>query len=97
MTVYMIIESTIMDPERYRAYTEKVPGIVARFGGRYLARGQGVTALSGNWQPERVILLEFPAEQNVFDWLASPEYKAVAPLREAGAKTRAILVEGSVD
>jgi uncharacterized protein (DUF1330 family) len=30
----------------------------------------------------------------VEDWLSSPEYRAIAPLREAGAEARAILAEG---
>ncbi len=97
MSVYMIIESKVKDPDRYREYQSKVPGIIARYGGRYLARGNRVTALSEDWKPERVILLEFPAEENIFTWLSSKEYKDIAPLREAGAETRAIIVEGSVE
>jgi uncharacterized protein (DUF1330 family) len=97
MTVYMIIEAAVKDPAAYREYTVRVPEIIARYGGRYLARGNRVTALSETWKPERMILLEFPAEKNVSDWLSSPEYQAIAPLREAGADTRAVIVEGSVD
>jgi uncharacterized protein (DUF1330 family) len=97
MSVYMVIESKVKNPERYREYQSKVPGTIARYGGRYLARGEGVTPLSGDWKPERMILLEFPDERHIRDWLASPEYRAIAPLREAGAETRAVIVEGLVD
>ena len=44
-----------------------------------------------------MILLEFPGERNIRDWLASPEYRAIAPLREAGADSRAVILEGTVD
>jgi len=44
--------------------------------------------------PERMIILEFPAESNIMQWLSSPEYQEIAPLREAGAETRAIILEG---
>ncbi len=48
----------------------------------------------GGWTPERVILLEFPSEAHIRQWLSSPEYKAVAPLREEGAEIRAVVVQG---
>lgn len=71
-----------------------MPDIVSRYGGRYLVRGGRITALLGGWMPERMIILEFPAESNIMQWLSSPEYQEIAPLREAGAETRAIILEG---
>jgi len=63
-------------------------------GVRYLVRGGKVTPLGSEWHPERMINLEFPAAENVRQWLASAEYQEIAPLREQGAATRAVLVEG---
>ena len=94
MSVYMIIESRVKDPETYQRYIAEVPEIVARYGGRYLVRGGQVTPLLGGWTPERVIILEFPSEASIHQWLSSPEYQAIAPLRERGAETRAVLVQG---
>jgi uncharacterized protein (DUF1330 family) len=68
---------------------------VARHGGRYLVRGGEVaTLLGGLWMPERMIILEFPSEERVREWLSSPEYQAIAPLREDGAEIRAVRLEG---
>ncbi len=97
MAVYMIIESKVKDADKYREYLARVPAIVARYGGRYLARGGRITSLLGDWKPERMIVLEFPAESNVQEWLSSAEYRAIAPLREAGADIRAVLVEGCAE
>ncbi len=94
MAVYMIIESRVKDAAKYGQYIAQVPPIVERFGGRYLVRGGRVTPLMGGWQPERLIILQFPAEANIHQWLSSPEYQAIAPLREAGAELRAVIVEG---
>jgi uncharacterized protein (DUF1330 family) len=96
MTVYIIIDCKVKDPQKYREYQEKVPDIIARHGGRYLARGNRITPISGNWEPERMVLLSFPDQQHVRDWLSSPEYQAIAPLRKAGADTSAVLVEADV-
>lgn len=95
MPVYMIIESKVKDPEKYSQYISKVPSIVAKYSGRYLVRGGKITALLGcGWTPERMIILEFPSEAHINQWLSSPEYQAISPLREAGAEIRAIVLEG---
>lgn len=97
MSVYMIIESKVKDPAKYQEYIARVPPIVAKHGGRYLVRGGPVIPLLGGWEPQRVILLEFPEEASIRRWLASPEYQAIAPLREAGAEIRAVLVHAYAD
>ena len=94
MSVYMIIESQVLDAALYDKYIQSVTAIVEQYGGRYLVRGGKVTPLGGEWNPQRMIILEFPAEENVRQWLSSPEYREIAPLREQGAATRAILLEG---
>lgn len=94
MPVYMIIESKVKDQEKYSQYISRVPEIVSRHGGRYLVRGGRINALWGGWQPERMIILEFPTESHIMQWLSSPEYQEIAPLREAGAETRVVILEG---
>ena len=93
MSVYMIISSKILDNDRYRQYIDQVSPIVEKYGGCYHVRGENIKSL-GSWKPDRVIVIEFPSETDIKRWLASPEYQAIAPLREAGAETEAIIVEG---
>jgi uncharacterized protein (DUF1330 family) len=93
MSVYMIIDSKVKDREKYDQYLDQVQPIVAKHGGRYHVRGENIRAL-GTWRPQRIIVIEFPSEDAIRGWLASPEYAAIASLREDGADTQAILVEG---
>jgi uncharacterized protein (DUF1330 family) len=92
----MIIDSKIKDGEKYRQYIEQVLPIVTKYGGRYHVRGEKIRSF-GTWKPERIIVIEFPTEDHVQRWLASTEYSAIATLREAGAETQAILVDGYVN
>ena len=96
MSVYMLVETRVQPggADAYAEYIRQVAPIVGKYGGRYLVRGGAVTLLMGGWNPERVILMEFPSADRVREWLASPEYRAVAPLREASVETRAVLLEG---
>jgi uncharacterized protein (DUF1330 family) len=76
---------------------EKVPATVRKYGGRYVVRGGAVTPLTGDWRPERIIVLEFPSAEQMQRWNLSPEYLGLAPLRVRSTKTRAIAVEGYSD
>jgi len=95
MSVYMIVEATeIKDKEKYAEYVRRVPATIAGFGGRYLARGGEVCVLAGDWRPRRLIILEFASMENFRYWWESPEYRAIAPLREESASTNALVIEG---
>jgi uncharacterized protein (DUF1330 family) len=93
MTAHVVIEIKVIDKEMYALYMQQVPPIVKQFGGRYLVRAGKITTISGDWRPERVILLEFDSAAQVRKWLTSPEYAAVAPLREKPTISRAIVIE----
>jgi len=94
MAVYVIIEIEIRDRDIYTAYVEKVRPVVEKHGGRYLSRGGAVTPVSGNWNPERIILIEFPSVEAVRRCFTSEEYGEITHLREASTEGRAIIVEG---
>ncbi len=94
MAVYMIIEiQRIHDPAAYAEYIDRVPEVIERFGGRYVVRTSQVIRLSGEWRPERFIIIEFPTVERIRDFAASAEYEALAPLRERATDSRSIAVE----
>lgn len=94
MAVYMILEIEVTDPETYASYVAQAPATVAQYGGRYLVRGGAVTPVDGQWRPERMVVLEFPSMADYERWVTSPEYAAIAPLRERSTNGRVIVVEG---
>jgi uncharacterized protein (DUF1330 family) len=94
MPVYLILDIAVIDPEVYGEYVERVPAVVEQYGGRYLVRGGDVVPLFGDWQPERIIVVEFDSTDQLQEFYGSPEYQALDPLRERSTVSRAILVEG---
>ena len=94
MSVYIIIDIVVIDQGLYEEYVVRVPAVVEQYGGRYLVRGGEVVALAGGWQPERIVVLEFESSDQAQDYLTSPEYLALASLREKSITTRAIIVQG---
>lgn len=94
MSVYVIIDIAIVDQELYEEYVARVPAVVEQYGGRYLVRGGEVVTLAGDWKPQRIVVLQFESSDQAQEYLTSPEYLALAPLRENSMIFRAIIVPG---
>ena len=45
MADYLIARVTVTDPEKYQDYTAVTPGLIAKYGGRFLVRGGTVLSL----------------------------------------------------
>ncbi|MFO0442682.1 MAG: DUF1330 domain-containing protein, partial [Betaproteobacteria bacterium] len=71
---YLIVESQITDPERFKAYMALAPEAVKAFGGEYLVRGGRLHVLEGDWQPPRMTVLRFPDFESAKALYDSPAY-----------------------
>lgn len=85
MAGYVIVDVDVRDPEGYTAYTGQVPATVAAYGGRFIVRGGPYETREGNWQPQRIVVLEFPDIAAARAWYDSPEYQAILPIRQANS------------
>jgi uncharacterized protein (DUF1330 family) len=94
MPAYVVVEIEIHDPASYDHYKTLAPPAIAAYGGRYLVRGGEVTVLEGDWQPTRLVVLEFPSLERARAWWASPEYAEGKALRQRSATTRMIAIDG---
>lgn len=94
MSLYMVVDIEVKNPELYEEYVEKVYDIVTKYGGKYLVRGGSITPTSTNWIPDRLIIIEFQNKKQVKDCFQSSEYLELAPLREKSTLSKTILVEG---
>ena len=96
MPAYLIAEHKITDTVKFEEYRTKVAPMIARFGGRYLTRGGSHKILEqGYWQPERVVVIEFPDMAALNAWYNSPEYKPLIKLRQSAAIDMLITLEGA--
>ena len=93
MPAYVIAEVDVTDPEAYKLYADKAPGITQPAGGKYLARGGPVEALEGEPPKGRIVVIEFetPEKARAFYY---GKYQEIIPLRQAASKGRLFLVDG---
>lgn len=93
MSVFMLVEITVKDQALYERYLEQIPTVIRKYRGRYLVRSSKVIPNSGGWKPDRIILMEFDTLAELRACFASPEYKALGPMREQSTITRSIVIE----
>jgi uncharacterized protein (DUF1330 family) len=91
---YVIGEITVTDPATYKDYATATTPLITRFGGRYLVRGGKVSAVEGLAATGRVVVIEFPSVAQAEAYEHSPEYLAIAPIRQRSSTGRLFIVEG---
>ncbi len=94
MPAYLVVNIEVTDPEHYAEYVRVVPATLAKYGGRYLARGGRAETLEGLVAAKRVVLVEFPTVERAKQWWDSEEYRGPKALRRRTANASIILVEG---
>ena len=97
MTAYVIVDIEVHNPDNYRDYLAKITPTVFACHGRYLVRGAPADVISGNWQPKRLVVMEFPDRTIAQHWATCAEYAPIHALRNSNASANMIIVEGSVD
>ncbi len=96
MPAYVIADIDVHDPAAYREYTALVPGTLEPFHGRFLVRGGDHESLEGDWQPRRLVVIEFPSADHARRWYASGDYVAAMAIRHRASTGHIVLVEGAV-
>ena len=92
---YVLVQVEVSNPQQYGEYTKLSPGIIEKFGGRFLARGGRTATLEGPPARGRVVVVEFPSFERAQEFYNSPEYQAARKVREGAATAQFVLVEGS--
>lgn len=94
MSAYVIVDIVVNNPEGYEDYKNLTPPAIAAYGGKYIARGGSAENLEGDWEPNRIVILEFESVEKAKQWLDSEEYREARALRHKYATTKMIVVDG---
>ena len=94
MPAYVIVDVIITDQALYETYKPLAFASVTASGGKFIARGGKSENLEGDWQPERIVILEFPDFDTAKSWWNSEQYALPKSIRQAASISRMIVVEG---
>ncbi len=94
MPAYLISQIEVHDPKGYEEYRKLVGASLAKYGGKFVARGGRIDVLEGDWKPKRVVICEFESLERARQWYESAEYRPAMDIRQKTSDAKIIVVEG---
>ena len=94
MSAYVIFDVEICDMVRYQDFMKDVKPALDAAGARYLARGGSHKVYEGDWQPRRIVVLEFPSVEAWEAFYTGPVYQGLKAVRDECSSARLVSVEG---
>lgn len=81
MSAYYILTQTVTDPQRHLPeYVAKALPFVAKHKGELIVGELEAKKLQGD-PAKGVVVLRFPSEQAIQDWLSDPDYQPIKKIR----------------
>ena len=94
MKAYLVLDLSVNDFAGFKKYIDEIPAFIGKHGGQYIVRGVQPTIIEGDWSPERLVILEFPARQNAEAFLGDPDIQELFKLRHATTTSKLVLADG---
>jgi len=95
MAAYFIVDQReITDPETMKTYAAGVGETVKNAGGKMIVRGGDFEVVEGDWQPRRIVVLEFPDMAALKSWYDGPDYAELKKMRLASSRSNGVFVNG---
>ena len=88
---YLVVEYEVVDAEAWAKYSTGARALTNI--GKFVVRGAKGTGLVGD-PPKSITLLKFSSVEEAIAFDNSPQYVALKPLRDKGAKWRSYVVPG---
>ncbi len=95
MTVYVVVDNDVIDPERYAEYLKLITPTVFQYGGRYVIRAGEILHRDSDWSPDRLVVIEFDTEEAALAWVQAPEVAPIHDMRRRYATSKLIVIRGA--
>ncbi|MFQ5755684.1 MAG: DUF1330 domain-containing protein [Acidiferrobacterales bacterium] len=94
MAAYWIVFMDVTHPDQYEEYKKRTPSALAKYGGKFLARGGRAKILEGDKRDSRIVIIEFPTFEQAIACYSSTEYQEARSFRRNAAQAQIMAVEG---
>ena len=76
-------------------YQATLNGVAAmpQEGGEYILRSDHIIPVSGDWTPQRLVLIRFNRKTDIQRCFGSEEYQRIKHLREQSTKSRSVIID----
>ena len=97
MTYYSVLDVTPTSEDWIPAYIGPANKLVAKHGGKYLARTASHECVEGSGEAALRIVIEWPSREAALNFMNDPEYVPHLKARTAGSKSNHFLIEAKDD
>lgn len=91
---YIYVEMSIQDWEGFKAYAALSAPAVHAAGGRYLVPGAAPECLEGEFDGDRIVVVEFDTPALAREFYYSIRYQAAKKKRQGAARFKILLLKG---
>lgn len=93
MKAIALVQVDIHDAAVYEEYKKLTPATVEAYGGKFVIRGAEIMVLEGEWNHDRLVMIEFPDKKAAINWYYSKEYEKARRIREKAASAKFFIIE----
>lgn len=94
MKAYLVLDLAIHDFAGFAPYIASIPAFIEKHSGKYIVQGVRPTTMEGDWSPERIVVIEFPARENAEAFLGDPDCQDLFRVRHKTTTSKLVLVDG---
>lgn len=94
MTVYVVVDNVVHNPEQYKKYLALITPTVAQFGGEYVVRAGKIHLVDSEWKPDRLVIMAFPTAEQAMAWAQDPDVAPIHAMRHANATSKMLIIDG---
>jgi len=94
MSVYVMGQLNFRSIDHYRRYQAQFPAVFSASNGKALCADESPKTLEGDIRVDKIVLLEFPTEEDAMSFLESDAYQEIAKDRKTGATGPVFLARG---
>jgi uncharacterized protein (DUF1330 family) len=95
MAAYLIVRVEVTDLNKYKEYLAVAPGVIEKYGGKYIARAGEIITLEGPEETRRIVIVEFASIEKAKEFYNSIEYQEARKLRKDAAIGELVIADGS--
>jgi uncharacterized protein (DUF1330 family) len=93
MKAYLVLDFSVRDWPAFQTYVAEIPAFIEKHGGKYIVRGVEPTTMEGDWDPDYMVILEFPSSSAAKAFLGDPDAQALFAVRHKSTVSKLVLVE----
>lgn len=93
MSVYLVYDVEISDPEAYDRYKPLAAQSIMSHGGEILVATAEAEAFEGTWSPKWLVVIRFDSKEAAQKWHESEEYRPLKELRQSASAAQCVLAK----